>query len=38
VAAFGTGNATLTDYSAANGATEFTLPEMDVYAVVDLKK
>jgi hypothetical protein len=38
VAAFGTGNATLTDYSVANGATEFTIPEMDVYAVIDLQK
>ena len=38
VAAFGIGNAALTDYGFANGATEFTIPEMDVYAVVDLKK
>jgi hypothetical protein len=38
VAAFGIGNAALTDYSVTNGATEFTIPEMDVYAVVDLRK
>jgi hypothetical protein len=37
VAAFGIGNATLSDYSVADGATEFTIPEMDVYAVVDLQ-
>jgi len=36
--AFGVSNATLTDYRASDGATEFTIPEMDVYAVVDLKK
>jgi len=30
--------ATLTDYSAADGGTEFTIPEMSVYAIVDLKK
>jgi hypothetical protein len=38
IAGFGIGNATLADYSVADGATEFTIPEMDVYAVVDLQK
>ena len=28
----------LEDYSAADGATEFTVPSIDVYAVVDLRK
>jgi hypothetical protein len=31
-------SAELADYSAADGATEFTIPEMNVYAVIDLKK
>jgi hypothetical protein len=30
-------NAELADYNAADGATEFTIPEMNVYAVIDLK-
>ncbi len=38
LAAFGVKNAMLMDYNVAEGGTEFTVPEMDVYAVVDLKK
>ena len=38
LAAFGVKNAALVDYYAADDGTEFTIPEMDVYAVVDLKK
>ena len=38
LAAFGQEKAALEDYSAADGATEFTVPYIDVYAVVDLKK
>jgi hypothetical protein len=30
-------NAELADYNAADGATEFTIAEMNVYAVIDLK-
>jgi hypothetical protein len=37
LAAFGRAGATLADYSAQDGATEFTIPEMGPYAVVDLK-
>jgi hypothetical protein len=36
--AFGSEKAALADYSAADGATEFTVPYLDVYAVVDLRK
>jgi hypothetical protein len=36
--AFGIQNAALTDYAVADGGTEFTVPSIDVYAVVDLKK
>lgn len=36
-AVFGSGE-TLTDYLRADGATEFTIPEMGPYAVVDLRK
>jgi hypothetical protein len=36
--AFEVSNAALADYSASDGGTEFTIPEMDVYAVVDLRK
>ena len=38
LAAFGIQNAALTDYGIADGGTEFTIPSMNVYAVVDLKK
>jgi hypothetical protein len=38
LAAFGVQNAALTDYSVTDGGTEFTIPSMNVYAVVDLKK
>jgi hypothetical protein len=38
IAAFGVANGALADYSAAAGATEFTIPAMNVYAVVDLRK
>ena len=38
LAAFGREKATLEDYSAADGATEFTIPYIDVYAAVDLRK
>jgi hypothetical protein len=37
-AAFGVKSAALIDYNTADDGTEFTIPEMDVYAVVDLKK
>ncbi len=35
--AFGMEKAELADYTSQGGATEFTIPEMPVYAVVDLK-
>ena len=38
LAAFTVKNAALIDYNTADDGTEFTIPEMDVYAVVDLKK
>jgi hypothetical protein len=38
LAAFGVNNAALTDYAVSDGGAEFTIPELDVYAVVDLKK
>jgi hypothetical protein len=38
LAAFAVKSAALIDYNTADDATEFTIPEMDVYAVVDLKK
>ncbi|PYT21145.1 MAG: hypothetical protein DMG58_32780 [Acidobacteria bacterium] len=38
LAAFGVKGAALIAYNTADDGTEFTIPEMDVYAVVDLKK
>jgi hypothetical protein len=38
LAAFGQENGALEDYSAADDATEFTVPSIDVYAAVDLRK
>ena len=38
LAAFGVPNAALADYGVTDGGTEFTIPSMNVYAVVDLKK
>jgi len=38
VSAFGVTDRALDDYSAADGATEFTIRELGVYAVVDLRK
>ena len=38
LAAFGVQNAALADYGVADGGTEFTIPSMNVYAVVDLRK
>jgi hypothetical protein len=38
LAAFGIQNGALADYAVADGGTEFTIPSMNVYAVVDLKK
>jgi len=38
LAAFEEANTLLADYAVAGGATEFSIPEMGVYAVVDLKK
>ena len=38
LAAFGIPNTALADYGTADGGTEFTIPTMNVYAVVDLKK
>jgi hypothetical protein len=38
VTAFGVHNAALTDYGVVEGGTEFTIPSMNVYAVVGLKK
>jgi len=38
LAAFGIKNPALADYEPADGATEFTIPEMGAYAVVDLEK
>jgi hypothetical protein len=37
-AVFGIDNTTLMDYDKSGGATEFTLPEMGVYAVIDLTR
>ena len=37
-AVFNAHDAALADYSAAEDATEFTIPEMEVYAVIDLRK
>ncbi|MBZ5590896.1 MAG: hypothetical protein LAP39_01570 [Acidobacteriia bacterium] len=38
LAAFGIQDARLTDYAVSDGGTEFTIPTIDVYAVVDLKR
>jgi hypothetical protein len=38
LAAFGIQNTALADFGVADGGTEFTIPSMNVYAVVDLKK
>jgi hypothetical protein len=38
LAAFGINNPVLADYGLADGGTEFTIPEMGAYAVVDLEK
>jgi len=38
LAAFKHAGAALEDYSVADGATEFTIPELDTYAVVDLQR
>ncbi|MBI2680713.1 MAG: hypothetical protein HYX25_06870 [Candidatus Solibacter usitatus] len=38
LAAFGQEKAALEDFSAADGATEFTVPSIDVYAAMDLRK
>jgi len=38
LAAFGIQDTALADYTIADGGTEFTIPSMNVYAVVDLKK
>ncbi len=38
LAAFKLEHAVLADYNQADGGTEFTIPEMDAYAIVDLKK
>jgi hypothetical protein len=38
LAAFGLSNVKLADYGATIDATEFTISEMDVYAIVDLEK
>jgi hypothetical protein len=38
LAAFTVKSAALIDYNTADDGTEFTIPEMDAYAVVDLKK
>ena len=38
LAAFGVQNAAHADYAVSDGGTEFTIPTMDVYAVVDLRK
>jgi hypothetical protein len=38
LSAFGIENTALADYTIADGGTEFTVPSMNVYAVVDLKK
>jgi hypothetical protein len=38
LAAFGVKTAALVDHNAADGSTEFTIPEMGVYALVDLKR
>lgn len=37
LSAFATPDATLTDYHEHDGATEFTIPELSIYAVVDLR-
>jgi len=36
--AFAATDAALTDYAVADGGTEFTIPQMSVYAVVDLER
>ena len=38
VAVFNVNNPALADYNVAEDATEFTISEMDVYAVIDLRK
>ena len=38
LAAFGDENAMLSDFESRGGATEFTVPALDTYAVVDLRK
>jgi len=38
LAAYNVKDAALMDYATADGGTEFTIPEMDVYAVIDLKQ
>ena len=38
LAAFGIANPALTDFGQTDGGTEFTIPEMAEYAVVDLEK
>ena len=38
LAAFGIPNTAMADYTVADGGTEFTIPSMNAYAVVDLKK
>jgi hypothetical protein len=38
LAAFGVKNTALNDFGASDGGTEFTIPEMGVYAMVDLRK
>jgi len=38
LAAFGIKDPALADYAVADGGTEFTIPEMGTYAVVDLEK
>jgi hypothetical protein len=35
---YGVDNAAPVDYDKSNGATEFTIPEMDVYAAIDLTR
>lgn len=38
LSAFGVKNGVLSDFAVSDGGTEFTIPEMGVYAVVDLRK
>jgi len=38
LAAFAHPGAALQDYGAQDGATEFTIPEIGTYAVVDLRR